>query len=181
MAESSEQAYWTLLAIIERLLPHSFFSPDLLASRADQLVLADLVEQLVPKVYAHLQELGVDLASVTFGWFLSLFTDCLPVEVGDILLVKALPRSKNSPFSIRLMTVDSVPSLGCVLRRRERCKFDGLENVAHGQTLFRVAIAILKLNEAEILAAETVSDLFTFISGMTSRLWAADKLITVGH
>lgn len=67
--------------MIERLLPTSFFSPDLLASRADQLVLGDLVEQLVPKVSKHLDELGVDLASVTFGWFLSLFTDCLPVEV----------------------------------------------------------------------------------------------------
>ena len=67
--------------MIERLLPTSFFYPDLLASRADQLVLADLVAQLVPKVHSHLEALGVDLASVTFGWFLSLFTDCLPVEV----------------------------------------------------------------------------------------------------
>lgn len=66
---------------MERLLPESFYSPDLLASRADQMVLADLVGQLVPRVHGHLEELGVDLASVTFGWFLSLFTDCLPVEV----------------------------------------------------------------------------------------------------
>ena len=42
-----------------------------------------------------------------------------------------------------------------------------------------MAIAILKLNEADILAADSVSDLFGFVSGMTSRLWAADKLIAV--
>jgi small G protein signaling modulator 3 len=76
-----EQAYWTLLAIVERLLPPTFFSPTLLASRADQSVLAELVKQLLPKIDTKLAELGVDLASVTFGWFLSLFTDCLPVEV----------------------------------------------------------------------------------------------------
>lgn len=69
---------------MERLLPESFYSPDLLASRADQMVLADLVGQLVPRVHGHFEELGVDLASVTFGWFLSLFTDCLPVEVSPV-------------------------------------------------------------------------------------------------
>jgi hypothetical protein len=35
----------------------------------------------LPKVDKHLGELGVDLAAVTFGWWLSLFCDCLPVEV----------------------------------------------------------------------------------------------------
>jgi hypothetical protein len=79
-----EEAYWTLLAIIERLLPPTFFSPTLLASRADQMVLDELVKQLVPKVHDKLAELGVELASITFGWFLSLFTDCLPVEVGEV-------------------------------------------------------------------------------------------------
>lgn len=46
-------------------------------------------------------------------------------------------------------------------------------------TLFRVALAILKLNEAEICLTESAGDLFVFVSGMTSRLWAADKLIAV--
>ena len=76
-----EQAYWVLLSLIDKLLPKDFFAPSLLASRGDQLVLDDLVKQYVPKVHSHLVELGVELASVTFGWFLSLFTDCLPVEV----------------------------------------------------------------------------------------------------
>lgn len=44
-----------------------------------------------------------------------------------------------------------------------------------------MAIAILKSNEAEILGAETVSDLFGFVGGMTSRLWAADKLISASR
>ncbi|WVR07341.1 hypothetical protein IAU60_004382 [Kwoniella sp. DSM 27419] len=138
-----EQAYWVLTSLIDRLLPPSFYSPTLLASRADQQVLSHLVVQLVPKVHAHLDELGVDLASVTFGWWLSLFTDCLPVEtlfrVWDVFFVEG------------------------------------------HDTLFRVAIAILKLNESEMCATESVSDLFAFISSMTSRLWNADKLIALQH
>lgn len=79
--EDEEQAYWVLASVIDRLLPKDFFSPSLIASRADQLVLEDLVSQALPKLQAHLEELGIELASITFGWWLSLFTDCLPVEV----------------------------------------------------------------------------------------------------
>jgi hypothetical protein len=129
--------------MIERLLPADYYSPSLEGSRADQLALADLVTQHVPRVAFHLNALGVDLTSVTFGWFLSLFTDCLPVEtlfrVWDVFFVEG-----------------------------------------HA-VLFRVAIAILKLNEAELCATESVTDLFSFISGMTSRLWGADKLIALQH
>lgn len=82
-----EQAFWILICIIDRLLPPNYFSPSLVGSRADQLVLSQIVAQILPKLHAHFVALGVDLASITFGWFLSLFTDCLPVEVSrDMLL-----------------------------------------------------------------------------------------------
>lgn len=81
MTDNAEQAYWTLVSILSRILPAGYYTPDLLSSRADQLVLAELVGLYVPKVHSHLESLGVDLSSITFGWFLSLFTDCLPVEV----------------------------------------------------------------------------------------------------
>ncbi|KAK4689732.1 small G protein signaling modulator 3, partial [Tremellales sp. Uapishka_1] len=154
-----EQAYWVLLCMIDRLLPKDYFAPSLLASRADQLVLSDLVAQLLPKLDQHLQNLGVDLASVTFGWFLSLFTDCLPVEV-------CLSARCRGPSLTPEKTLFRV--------------WDVFFVEGH-DTLFRVAVAILKLNEAEIIACETVADLFTFISSMTSRLWAADKLISLQH
>src|SRR5882757_4186888 len=77
-----EEAFWMLTAIVEKILPESFFSPSLLPSRACPLVLLDYVQEYTPKLHAHLTELGVDLAAICFSWFLSLFTDCLPVEVG---------------------------------------------------------------------------------------------------
>lgn len=80
-----EQAFWVLSCMIDRMLPRDFYTPTLLGSRVDQMVLQDLVSAHLPKVASHLKELGVDLASITFGWFLSLFTDCLPVEVSQYI------------------------------------------------------------------------------------------------
>jgi hypothetical protein len=76
-----EEAFWVLAALVERILPEGFFSPTLLPSRACPLVLLDYVQENMPKLAAHLAELGVDLPAICFSWFLSLFTDCLPVEV----------------------------------------------------------------------------------------------------
>ncbi|THH10048.1 hypothetical protein EW145_g1603 [Phellinidium pouzarii] len=77
---NEEEAFWVLSAIIERLLPSDFFSPSLLVSRACPMVLMDYVRELLPNLHAHLMELEVDLPAICFSWFLSLFTDCLPVE-----------------------------------------------------------------------------------------------------
>lgn len=138
-----EQAFWVLHCMVERLLPPDFYAPSLLGSRADQAVLSDLVRTHVPRVTAHLESLGVDLTVITFGWFLSLFTDCLPVEtlfrVWDVFFVEG------------------------------------------HDVLFRVALAIIKLNETELVACEGVSELFKVVSGMTGRLWSADKLIALQH
>ena len=86
-----EEAFWTLAAVVERLLPTDFFSPSLLPSRACPLVLLDYVLEHTPKLHAHLADLGVDLAAICFSWFLSLFTDCLPVEVS----FESLPNSSG--------------------------------------------------------------------------------------
>ena len=78
---TDDEAFWGLVAIIEKILPEGYFTPDLIASRADQRVLKRLVRELCPRVHHHLQRLGVDLEAITFNWFLSVFTDCLPAEV----------------------------------------------------------------------------------------------------
>ena len=76
-----EEAFWVLAALVEHILPDGFFSPTLLPSRACPLVLLDYVQEGMPKLAAHLAELSIDLPAICFSWFLSLFTDCLPVEV----------------------------------------------------------------------------------------------------
>lgn len=85
---NEEDAFWVLCAIIERILPEDFFAPSLLPSRACPLVLLDFVKEHLPKLHAHLAGLGVDLTAICFSWFLSLFTDCLPVEVRQRLFLR---------------------------------------------------------------------------------------------
>ncbi|KAJ7239392.1 rab-GTPase-TBC domain-containing protein [Mycena haematopus] len=134
-----EDAFWVLTAIVERILPEDFFSPSLLPSRACPLVLLDYVKEYTPKLYAHLTDLGVDLPAICFSWFLSLFTDCLPVEtlfrVWDVFLV------------------------------------DGLD------VLFRIALAILRSNEAELLRCESIPAVYVALENLPTRMWQADKLL----
>lgn len=134
-----EEAFWVLCAIVEHILPEEFFSPSLLPSRACPLVLLDYVQEFLPKLFAHLSVLGVDLPAICFSWFLSLFTDCLPIEtlfrVWDLFLV------------------------------------DGLD------VLFRVALAILRSNEQELLQCESNSAVYVALENLPMRMWLPDKLL----
>ncbi|KAL9134577.1 MAG: hypothetical protein Q9175_004237 [Cornicularia normoerica] len=77
---TAEDAFWLLTTIIENVLPQHYYDHSLLASRADQQVLRQYVGEVLPKLSAHLDELGIELEAVTFQWFLSVFTDCLSAE-----------------------------------------------------------------------------------------------------
>jgi len=67
--------------IAQRILPSSYFTPDLLVSRSDQRVLKDLVARVLPAVHAHLERLDVELEVVSIAWFLSLYSMSLPIQV----------------------------------------------------------------------------------------------------
>jgi hypothetical protein len=111
-----EEAFWMLAAIVERILPEHFFSPSLLPSRACPLVLLDYVQEFTPKLHAHLTSLGVDLAAICFSWFLSLFTDCLPVEVRVFFVYHLADFSSANDF-----LEDVVQGMGCLSGRWPRC------------------------------------------------------------
>ncbi|KAI0750042.1 rab-GTPase-TBC domain-containing protein [Daedaleopsis nitida] len=134
-----EEAFWVLAAIIERILPDDFFSPSLLSSRACPMVLLEYVQDLMPKLSAHLNDLGVDLGAICFSWFLSLFTDCLPVEtlfrVWDVFMV------------------------------------DGVD------VLFRIAFAILRTNEQELLRCTSIPAVYVALESLPNRMWEADRLM----
>lgn len=136
---TEEDAFWVLICIIERILPSDYYTSQLLVSQADQRVLGQLTKELLPKLHSHLQKQGVDLAAITFAWFLSIFTDCLPVEtlfrVWDVFFVEG-------------MTV-----------------------------LFRVAIAILKMSEKELLKCDSGSALYRHFKLSTTHMYQVDKLM----
>nr|CAD37156.1 hypothetical protein [Aspergillus fumigatus] len=87
---TAEDAFWILASMIENILPQHYYDHGLLASRADQVVLRQYISEVLPKLAAHLDSLGVELEALTFQWFLSVFTDCLSAEalyrVWDVVL-----------------------------------------------------------------------------------------------
>lgn len=140
---SAEDAFWLLVALVEHILPSGYFDHSLLASRADQQVLRQFVSEVLPKLSAHFEELSIDLETMTFQWFLSVFTDCLSAEalfrVWDVVLC--------TPH-------------------------DG------GAFLFQVALALLKLNESQLLACESPASVYTYINHqMTNHAISIDGLI----
>ncbi|WFD43358.1 hypothetical protein MPSI1_002019 [Malassezia psittaci] len=86
-----EDAFWTMTGIIRHILPEGFYASSMRVPQADQVVFLSLVRKGMPRLYGHFKRLNVELAAVTYSWFLSLFTVCLPPEtifrVWDMLMV----------------------------------------------------------------------------------------------
>ena len=139
---TAEDAFWLLTTIIENVLPQHYYDHSLLASRADQHVLRQYVAQVLPKLSAHLDELGIELEALTFQWFLSVFTDCLSAE--------ALFRVWDVIF----------------------CFNDG------STFLFQLALALLKLNEPQLLLCDSAARIYGYIGNeMTDHAISIDGLI----
>jgi hypothetical protein len=139
---TAEDAFWVLTSIIENILPRGYYDHSLLASRADQQVLRQYVKEILPKLSSHFDDLSIELETLTFQWFLSVFTDCLSAEalfrVWDVVL----------------------------------CTNDG------STFLFQVALALLKLNETQLLHCETPASIYTYINHqMTNHAISIDGLI----
>ncbi|KAG0645934.1 TBC domain-containing [Hyphodiscus hymeniophilus] len=139
---TAEDAFWVLTSIIENTLPRGYYDHSLLASRADQQVLRQYVTEILPKLSAHFDDLSIELETLTFQWFLSVFTDCLSAEalfrVWDVVL----------------------------------CTNDG------STFLFQVALALLKLNESQLLHCDTPATVYTYINHqMTNHAISIDGLI----
>ncbi|KAH9307996.1 hypothetical protein KI387_035907 [Taxus chinensis] len=84
-----ENAFWTLTGIIDDYFD-GYYSEKMVESQVDQLVFEELVRECFPRLVAHLDNLGVQVAWVTGPWFLSIFVNVLPWEsvlrVWDVLL-----------------------------------------------------------------------------------------------
>jgi len=78
---NEEDAFWCLVAIIDHIMPESYFGSALIAAQADQRVLKDLLAEKCPRLASHLDRLAVDLSLFTFNWFLCLFVDTIPPDV----------------------------------------------------------------------------------------------------
>ncbi|XP_068694929.1 uncharacterized protein [Montipora foliosa] len=74
-----EDAFWSLVAVIEFYL-HNYFDRSLSGALADQSVLNELLNESLPALHAHLKYYSVDISTVTFNWFITIFIDAVPFE-----------------------------------------------------------------------------------------------------
>ncbi|XP_004553175.1 TBC1 domain family member 2B [Maylandia zebra] len=77
-----EDAFWTLIAIVEVFMPRDYYTKTLLGSQVDQRVFKDLMSEKLPRLHAHFEQHKVDFSLITFNWFLVVFVDSV---VSDIL------------------------------------------------------------------------------------------------
>ncbi|XP_033124012.1 TBC1 domain family member 2B-like isoform X2 [Anneissia japonica] len=77
---NEEDAFWCMVAIIERIMPPDYYSKTLIGSQTDQRVFKELLSEKIPRLNAHLDRENVDLSLVTFNWFITIFCDNIPAE-----------------------------------------------------------------------------------------------------
>ncbi|XP_069564809.1 TBC1 domain family member 2B [Brachyistius frenatus] len=77
-----EDAFWSLIAIVEVFMPRDYYTKTLLGSQVDQRVFKDLMSEKQPRLHAHFEQHKVDFSLITFNWFLVVFVDSV---VSDIL------------------------------------------------------------------------------------------------
>jgi len=124
---NEEDAFWTFVGLIDHVLPPGYYASDMLVPRADQQVLAQMVRRGQPKLAAHMKALHVELAAVTYTWFLSLFTSCLPMEtlfrVWDLLMVEGSIVLFRVAYAILIMASSSLMSTSTAASFYHRLRF----------------------------------------------------------
>ncbi|KAJ8317937.1 hypothetical protein KUTeg_003028 [Tegillarca granosa] len=68
-----EDSFWMMCAIIEDLLPASYYSSTLIGIQADQRVMRQLIISFLPDVDLVLKEHDIELSLISLHWFLTLF------------------------------------------------------------------------------------------------------------
>ncbi|XP_020776437.1 small G protein signaling modulator 3 isoform X1 [Boleophthalmus pectinirostris] len=76
-----EDVLWMMCALIEDLLPPSYFSSTLLGVQTDQRVLRQLIVQYLPDLDRLLQDHDIELSLITLHWFLTSFASVVDIRL----------------------------------------------------------------------------------------------------
>ncbi|OJD15309.1 hypothetical protein AJ78_04426 [Emergomyces pasteurianus Ep9510] len=202
---TAEDAFWILASLIENILPAHYYDHGLLASRADQQVLRQYVSEILPRLSAHLDELGIELEALAFQWFLSAFTDCLSAEalyrVWDVVFCLNTPTASATTAAltpqVQSQAHAQTENTNGTTVTPTGPNFPNPANTLIGSTLnsdgdvlassggggstffFQVAVALLKLNEQQLLTTcSTPAAVYTYINHqMTNHAISIDGLI----
>ena len=78
---SEDDVFWMMAAVMEDLLPSSYFSSNLWGAQADQAVLGSLVTSLLPGLASVLASHNIELSLISLHWFLTLFSSALHIKI----------------------------------------------------------------------------------------------------
>nr|KAG5709500.1 hypothetical protein BaRGS_023182 [Batillaria attramentaria] len=79
-----EDTFWMMCAIIEDLLPASYYSSTLIGIQADQRVLRQLLISYLPDIDLVLKEHDIELSLISLHWFLTLFASVVHMKEGEL-------------------------------------------------------------------------------------------------
>jgi hypothetical protein len=86
-----EEAFWTLVQIVENILPIDYYS-NLLGVLIDLKVFKSIMRDRLPKLCQHLEKFNFDLDILLTKWLICLFVNHLPLDaelaVWDLFLIK---------------------------------------------------------------------------------------------
>jgi hypothetical protein len=94
-----ESAFWMLVAVCERLTPHSY-RKSMVGSVAQLAVVERLVQQRLPKLYEHLSDNGFGVSMVATGWLMCIYISFLPWEICLRILDNFLCVGPNIVFRV---------------------------------------------------------------------------------
>src|SRR2546423_1183321 len=150
---TSEDVFWLLCAIVDKIMPSGYFDRGLRSSRADQAVLRSYVSEVLPKLDAKLDELGVELEACTFQWFLSLYSAVVSAEplfrILDVVL--CLNSFESQPQEVSGGLAETGVSGSSSTPTAEGKGKEEWHDGTCSPFLFQLSLALLKLNEASLL------------------------------
>ncbi|KAL7057041.1 hypothetical protein AAHC03_019327 [Spirometra sp. Aus1] len=76
-----ETTFWLLVLFVEHHFLPNYFNAGLIAAQADQNVMRELIQHFSPDLSRHLQDLEIDMSTLTLNWFMAVFVSAVPIEV----------------------------------------------------------------------------------------------------
>ncbi|XP_016060794.1 PREDICTED: small G protein signaling modulator 3 isoform X1 [Miniopterus natalensis] len=186
-----EDAFWMMCAIIEDLLPASYFSTTLLGVQTDQRVLRHLIVQYLPRLDKLLQEHDIELSLITLHWFLTAFASVVHIKLllrlwdlffyeGSLVLFQTtlgmlrlkeeeLIQSENSASIFN--TLSDIPSQieDAELLLGEAMRLAGSLTDVAVETQRRKHLAYLIADQGQLLGTSTTTNLSQVVRRRTQR------------
>lgn len=76
-----EDSFWLMCAIIEDILPASYYSHSLIGVQADMKVVRQMVATYLPEVEQQFKKHDIELSLVCINWFLTIFSNVFEIKI----------------------------------------------------------------------------------------------------